>query len=373
MSGTPTWELFEAISYQGDPPPYILLREGWVENDHTAILEKKDEIASFEFANEWELRKKITNPYEAIFSTSDTKSFPSLALVNPLSRSYFKMVEMSYVADIWGSITTPIVSAHICEGPGGFLQCTVEQGKQRGKLKNSYAMTLKSTRSQIPGWKRSSKFLKKHPEIQLVYGADMTGNILLEANQDSFCETVNGAMLFTADGGFDFSTDYTKQEEHAFQLVLASFLIGLRSLARGGTMIIKLFDIYSPVMLDLILGTAATFDSFLLYKPATSRPCNSERYFIGKGYRGNAKDWIKHLQLAQVNHRETPITRLCCIAPDSPYIGAIKEQIEWQEQLQLESIRKAMYMKKEDIEDYVKDAIQQSMAWCQMFSVPYSV
>ena len=138
-------------------------------------------------------------------------------------------------------------------------------------------------------------------------------------------------------------------------------------------MIIKLFDIYSPVMLDLILGTAATFDSFLLYKPATSRPCNSERYFIGKGYRGNAKDWIKHLQLAQVNHRETPITRLCCIAPDSPYIGAIKEQIEWQEQLQLESIRKAMYMKKEDIEDYVKDAIQQSMAWCQMFSVPYSV
>ena len=135
MSGTPTWELFEAISYQGDPPPYILLREGWVENDHTAILEKKDEIASFEFANEWELRKKITNPYEAIFSTSDTKSFPSLALVNPLSRSYFKMVEMSYVADIWGSITTPIVSAHICEGPGGFLQCTVEQGKQRGKLK----------------------------------------------------------------------------------------------------------------------------------------------------------------------------------------------------------------------------------------------
>jgi len=375
MSGIPTWELFQDISYHGEPPPCVLVQEGWIEDEHDIILKKKDEISAFEFANEWELRKKITNPYEAIFSTSDTKSFPSLALVSPLSRSYFKMVEMSYVADIWESIKMPIISAHICEGPGGFLQCIVEQAKERGKLKNSYAMTLKSTKSQIPGWKRSSKFLKKHPEIELLYGKDMTGNILLRGNQDSFCETARDAAIFTADGGFDFSTDYTKQEEHSFHLVTASFSIGLRCLAVGGTMIIKLFDIYSPVMLDLILGTAANFESFILYKPATSRPCNSERYFIGKGYKGRpyARSWIEHLHIAQVKHLERPLTRLCDIPGDSPYIAAIKEQIEWQESVQIESIRKAMFMNKEDIEGYVKEAIEKSVDWCKTFSVPFCV
>ena len=389
MSGdVPAWEMFQDISYQGDDPRYVIIQEGWVEEDHSSILKKKDEISSFELANEWELRKKITNPYEAIFSSSDTKSFPSIALVNPLSRSYFKMVEMTHMSRLWESIASgktdrtdktdsPFISAHICEGPGGFLQCIVEQAKERAKniYKHSYAMTLKSTRSHIPGWKRSSKFLKKHPEIQLLYGADMTGNILSKPNQDMFCDVAKGSTIFTADGGFDFSTDYAKQEENAFQLVISSFYIGLRCIKKGGILVVKLFDMYSPVMLDLIIGTSAKFDSFLIYKPATSRPCKSEQNFIGKGYKGKeeARGWIEHLENAQAKHGESPLTRLCDIPSNSPYIEALKEQIRWQEELQVQSIQNAMFMKKEDIESYVKDAIEKSIEWCSSFSVPYSL
>jgi hypothetical protein len=373
----PMWELFQEIHYRGERPRTIFLQEGWVEEEHEYILKKKDEISSFELANEWELRKKITNPYEAIFSTSDTNTFPSIALVNPLSRSYFKMVEMIYVSKLWESVSedTPFISSHVCEGPGGFLQCIVEQAKaKRIPYSKSYAMTLKSTKSQIPGWKRSSRFLKKHPEIQLLYGSDMTGNILSKDNQDFFCRTAKDSTIFTADGGFDFSTDYTKQEEHAFLLVLASFSIGMRSLKDGGILVVKLFDIYSPVMLDLIIGTAATFDSFLIYKPATSRPCNSERYFIGRGFRKrDSYEWIEHLQKAHVKHSESPLTRLCDIPADSPYVEAIKEQIQWQEELQVQSIQKAMFMTKEEIEVYVKDAIEKSIEWCTTFSVPFSL
>lgn len=369
------WELFQDIPYRGEPPRNLFVQAGWIEDDHHAILKKKDEISSFEQANEWELRKKITNPYEAIFSTSDTKLFPSIALASPLSRSYFKMVEMVHVAGLWDTIDSqPFISSHVCEGPGGFLQCIVEQAKAKHiPYKNSYAMTLKSTKSQIPGWKRSSRFLKKHPEIQLLYGNDMTGNILSKDNQDFFCARAGESAVFTADGGFDFSTDYAKQEESSFLLVVASMTIGLRCLRVGGVMIVKLFDIYSPVMVDLIVGTAACFDSFLLYKPATSRPCNSERYFIGKGFKKNAGEWIEHLEKAQVIHLQRPISRLCDLEVNSPYVQAIKEQIEWQERLQVDSIERAMFMTKEDIGSYVKDAIEKSVEWCTAFSVPFSI
>ncbi len=371
---TPPWELFQHIPYKGEPPRNVLIQKGWVENEHNAIIKKKDEISSFEQANEWELRKKITNPYEAIFSTSDTKLFPSIALASPLSRSYFKMVEMLHVCGLWEGLgSSPFISSHVCEGPGGFLQCIVEQAKaKRIAYKNSYAMTLKSTKSQIPGWKRSSRFLKKHPEIQLLYGNDLSGNIMSKENQDYFCARAGDSAIFTADGGFDFSTDYAKQEESSFLLVISSVIIGLRCLQEGGILVVKLFDIYSPVMVDLIVGTAACFDSFLIYKPATSRPCNSERYFIGKGKK-NAREWIEHLEKAQSRHGERSITRLCDLEPDSPYVLAIKEQIEWQERLQVDSIERAMFMTKEDIGCYVKDAIEKSVEWCSAFSVPFSV
>lgn len=372
---TPLWELFQDIPYKGEPPRNVLLQAGWVEDEHDAIIKKKDEISSFEQANEWELRKKITNPYEAIFSTSDTKLFPSIALASPLSRSYFKMVEMVHVSRLWDTVgSAPFISSHVCEGPGGFLQCIVEQAKARRiAYKNSYAMTLKSTKSQIPGWKRSSRFLKKHPEIQLLYGNDLSGNIMSKDNQDYFCARAGESTIFTADGGFDFSTDYAKQEESSFLLVLASICMGLRCLREGGILVIKLFDIYSPAMVDLIVGTAACFDSFLIYKPATSRPCNSERYFICKGFKKNAGEWIEHLEKAQSKHMEHPITRLCEISETSPYIRAIKEQIEWQERLQVDSIERAMFMTKEDIGCYVKDAIEKSVEWCTAFSVPFSI
>ena len=373
----PMWELFQYLEYTGDPPTKKIVQDGWVEDEHAYILKKKDDIYSFELANEWELRKKITNPYEAIFSTSDTKTFPSIALVNPLSRSYFKMVELAYVSKLWDAVADgPFISSHVCEGPGGFLQCIVEQAKaRRVNYTHSYAMTLKSTKSQIPGWKRSSRFLKRHPEIQLLYGSDMTGNILVKANQDTFCTTAKDSTIFTADGGFDFSTDYSKQEENAFLLVVASITIGLRCLKQGGVLVVKLFDIYSPIMLDLILGTAAAFDSFLIYKPATSRPCNSERYFIGRGFKKGAvsAEWIEHLEKAQANHVERPLTRLCDIPGDSPYIQAIKEQIQWQENLQVQSIERAMFLQKEDIGLYVKEAIEKSIEWCTTFSVPFSI
>jgi hypothetical protein len=366
------WELFQSIDVKFKVPPLLHVKGQWQEDYHPGIIHKKETISEYEKANEWELRKKITNPYEAIFSGSESNIFPSVASISPLSRSYFKMVEMLDVIKFWDTIPRdkPFQSAHVCEGPGGFLQAIVEEAKIRClPFEKSYAITLKSTRSYIPGWKKSSKFLKKHPEIQLDYGADTTGNILNNINQQGFCDLSKESAIFTADGGFDFSLDYSKQEELAFPLLLASFTMGLKCLRVGGTMIIKLFDIYSPVTRDLILGTAAQFHSFIIYKPATSRPCNSERYFIAQGYKGIevSNEWCKHLEIAQTIKN---IQRLVTDDWSADILEALQEQIRWQEELQVESINSAISLTKEGIPMKIRQAIQISKGWCQRFCVP---
>ena len=371
------WEDSNFIACTIPLPTLAVVQDGWKEMCHDTILQEKEKIAAFESMDEWELRKKITNPYEAIFSGSDESTFPSLAKVHPLSRSYFKMIEMLHVSAFWDTVsrTQPFVSAHICEGPGGFLQHVVEHAKLlKLPITSLHAMTLKPTKSHIPGWRRSIGFLRKHPQIHLEYGADDTGNILLPSNQRAFCNRLaeqQGAQIFTADGGFDFSIDYGKQEESAFPLLLASFTMGLRSLRKGGTMIIKLFDIYSDATQDLFLGSASFFKSFTLYKPATSRPCNSERYFIGRGFLGvdAAAAWAAHLEDAQARHSASPLTRLVGGEWPSPLKQAVVEQIKWQEALQLNAIHDTLTFTRDTMVERIENNIALSKEWCRVFHV----
>jgi 23S rRNA U2552 (ribose-2'-O)-methylase RlmE/FtsJ len=368
------WANCEWIAYQGNLPPLTFIQGEWCEQEHSRIIEIKDRIETVESQEEWELRKKLTNPYEAIFSGGDV-TFPSLANAQPLSRSYFKMIEMLNVCDFWNDISKEKAfhSAHICEGPGGFLQCTVEQAKQH-KIQNEkfFAMTLRPIKSHIPGWRRSVNFLRKYPQIQLEYGVDDTGNILVPANQQAFCKRAAGAQLFTADGGFDFSIDYTNQEQMSYPLLLASFTIGLGCLAKGGTLIIKLFDMYSNATKDLLIGTAKLFKQFTIYKPATSRPCNSERYFMAKGYVGqsSAIQWIRHLQDAQIKHAQQPIQRLISGSWPSNILNAFQEQIDYQESQQIQTLTESLELDKNTIPDKILKCIQASKKWCEVFRVP---
>ena len=378
------WETNNFISLRGinlkDLEPFCIY-EGWKEIDHEIIITMKNKIP--ENAEEWELRKKITNPYEIIFSGDEC--FPSLAKVHPLSRSYFKMIEMLSYINFWDNVESlsaePFSSAHICEGPGGFIQCVVENLERlKVPIKAIHAMTLRPTRSHIPGWRRSANFLKKNPQIQLEYGEDDTGNILSHANQMAFVKKADGAHLFTADGGFDFSINYTNQEKMAFPLLVASFTIGLLSIRKGGTMIIKLFDIYGKATQDLFLGSALFFEEFTIYKPATSRPCNSERYFIGVGYHGkeSAAEFIAHLQSIhcqeqqmQMQKQNNPITQLFKNPWPVTVTDAVNEQIKWQETLQISAINDTLNLDKDSIHDRINKGFQMSKRWCDTFGVKY--
>jgi hypothetical protein len=148
-------------------------------------------------------------------------------------------------------------------------------------------MTLKPTNNHIPGWRRAYTFLQKHPEIKIHYGQDGTGDLYKRENQSSFVDLFASpkALLFTGDGGFDFSVDYENQEKSMYTLLLASAVTGLQVLAGEGTFVLKLFDVFSSSTQFLLRLITFCFREWVLYKPAMSRPCNSERYLICRGFR----------------------------------------------------------------------------------------
>ncbi len=322
----------------------------------------------------WDDFKKITNPYEYIFLSWNRRSSRSVATRQPLSRSYFKMVELwqrakfpEALAGFKGGLKT----AHSAEGPGGFIEACWEQ---MPTLQASHAITLRSDARNIPGWRKAAKFLTDHPTVHIHEGADGTGNILELANQEAFIETAKGSHLYTADGGFDFSSDYNAQEDSIFPLLLAEFLIGLQVLEVGGCLVVKCFDTMERSTLDLLWVVSRCFAEWSILKPQTSRAGNAERYFIGKGRLAHIDDSIAFLKSIQQTKRWTgPLLEVEEV--DQAAWRAWREKV-LQFQEELEHIEYTIIRKTLDlihahdfsrIRSLVRENVQRSIQWCREF------
>ena len=259
-------------------------------DDEIALYNLRQKIDKYEsIGTTWEYYKKLINPYELVYTQNKYKDFPSsVCMLNPLSRSYFKIIEILNITKFFDMHGSSILrSAHVCEGPGGFIEGFYDECEKRRLLpKSSTAITLRPNQSNIPGWKRAANFLQKHRSVNILYGTDNTGNILKYENQNDFILQCPKVLLYTGDGGFDFSTDYSLQEVAVFPLLVASVRIGLEVLRVGGYFVLKFFDIHQLPTKQLIYFLSLHFRQWTLYKPATSRPCNPEHYFIGIDYIG---------------------------------------------------------------------------------------
>ena len=71
----------------------------WKEKEHEDLNILKQKITPYEENHTWEKVKKLSNPYELVYTNEAPFFPPSLALQKPLSRSYFKMIEMLKVDD----------------------------------------------------------------------------------------------------------------------------------------------------------------------------------------------------------------------------------------------------------------------------------
>jgi 23S rRNA U2552 (ribose-2'-O)-methylase RlmE/FtsJ len=361
-----------------------------ISEEEATLHEYRNRISEYESAStngkNWEYYKKIVNPYELVYTQRKYDEFPdSICFLKPLSRSYFKMVEMLEIMIFFTTFRSENVrAAHVCEGPGGFIEALYDEAfKNRKKIQTSIAMTLKSKQTNVPGWKRASQFLQKNRNVRILYGQDETGDIMKPENQEYFIDycihpAYGGKMnIFTADGGFDFSCDYAKQEKMIFPLLLASTKIGFEVLRKGGVFILKMFDFYEKATVDLLYFLSCHFSEWTLYKPAMSRPCNPEQYFIGKGFTGCSDEVSDVMRLwCSMLENNQPLESLFKVDLPSDFLKIVDGLRTHSFNRQTEYLEKVFFIidKNDDslIQNYLKKNEKTSYEWCSRFKVPIS-
>ena len=269
--------------------------------------------------SKWEYRKRAINPYESIFSTfkasqdsisttpsesnwrvagkkKHSKSFPSIPIkysiagIRPISRAFFKMTELGHHIRHSEDPATlkvfskPIHALHLAEAPGGFVQSWRWHRTKDGFIDKATCFSVIKKEGKSP-WSNLLDVSKKWKCPPGLY----TSDLLNETDRHSILthpDLEDGVSLVTGDGGFDFSSDYSTQEEQATPLILAEVIVGLRLLKKDGAFILKIFDCVTLPMLQILWIFWKSFRSFKIIKPNTSRTCNSEKYIVARGFKG---------------------------------------------------------------------------------------
>mgnify|MGYP001292187087 CR=1 FL=1 len=265
-------------------------------SDYQKINIAKDKIDYYYHKNKWDNIKKITNPFEYIYITNKKIRNNSISNYEPLSRSYFKMIEMchEFIPNLIHKKES-IKTLHLAEGPGGFIEGIVNM--RHNKNDQIYGMTLISNNKEIPGWNRAKYFLKNNPKVKILLGVDYKGDLYNPSNH-IHCQTKleTGADLITADGGFDFSVDYNLQEFLVYKLIYSQVICAIGSQKINGHFICKFFDIYSLLTCEIIYLCYMFYEQVYIFKPHTSRPANSEKYLICKNFKGIDNKYLRELR-----------------------------------------------------------------------------
>ena len=338
----------------------------------------KEKITSKE--KQWDVYKKYTNPYEYIHTVVPLKKKP-VSKYKPLSRSYFKMIEIMNTFHI--NYREPIHSFHLAEGPGGFIEALV---KTRNCKEDTYiGMTLldeNKNDSNIPAWKKSDLFLKSNPNVFLENGSDQTGNILSLENFEYVIGKYPSKMeLITADGGFDFSIDFNLQECSIGKLLFAQVAYALCLQKYKGKFILKIFDCFMQHTIDILYILSSFYEKVYIMKPQTSRYANSEKYIVCLGFLyDNHSGFYTYLVKCFEKMLESQVNPLRFLNIDISYlfIKKIEEYNAIFGQKQIQNIHYTLSLletktKLDKIETLIKTNIQKSMDWCSKYNIPYNI
>jgi cap2 methyltransferase len=342
---------------------------------------------------QWNIYKKITNPYEYIHTIIPGKQF-CIAKNRPLSRSYYKMVEIVFAFDLGiFSLTEPIHSFHLAEGPGGFIQAISDLRKNTQDVYHGMTLIVCDKNDDIPAWKKSHGIFRDRSNIIIETGADKTGNILSLENFDHVVHMYQGTIdLVTADGGFDFSADFCNQETIAANLIFAQIAYALCLQKTGGGFVLKVFDTFTKYTVDLLALLSCSYEEVYVTKPNTSRYGNSEKYIVCKNFLLESKQLYPPLRklLAEILSGENvliggifPSSTVPCI-----FINRIEEINTIIGQQQIENIHSTIQLIHSDneyedkynkhpekrgvVQAIIKRNVQKCIQWCVTHKIPCS-
>lgn len=245
------------------------------------ISEKKSLIDTPIYNNKWDKMKKNANPYELVYTTfNKKKKKDSIANYKPISRSFFKLLEIDNMLNLIGENDNNFI-ANLAEGPGGFMEALIKKyfGKKKLQL---YGFTLPPSNKYIPDWSKIKKnFLLKNVNISY-------GNLYKIEDIKKFLKLFNGnkCSLSTADGGFDYSKNFNGQEIDSYRIIFSEIFVSFLLLEQGGNFVCKFFDIFTLFTIKMLYILGNCFEKVYITKPNTSRQANSEKYIVCKGFIG---------------------------------------------------------------------------------------
>jgi len=338
--------------------------------------EAKNKITTY--GREWDTYKKYTNPYEYINTIVPNKA-KCISKYKPLSRSYFKMLELIASFDLCSFDV--INSFHLAEGPGGFIEAIANV---RRKPTDSYiGMTLldDAIDNNIPAWKKSDIFIRSNPNVKIENGVTGTGDILSIENFDDCVSKYGSSMnVITADGGFDFSSDFNNQENDIVKLLFAQACYAICLQKKGGHFVLKIFDCFMEHTIDILYILSAFYKNVYITKPNTSRYANSEKYIVCKNFLfSSVSSFLPTLRacILQTINSKNQIHRFLTCPISSCYINKIEEYNAIAGQQQIDHIQQTIALMDnkhngDKIDNLIRVNVQKCMNWCATHDVPYN-
>lgn len=327
----------------------------------------------------WDCSKRMSNQYEQIFSSKNqiTKK--------PISRAYFKLWEILMDFPIFEKIIANDkcpTSVHLAEGPGGFIDCLVDYYHDKTITHDTiHGITLMSRETKVPSWKLNDGFLKRN-NIKLhdktsgnLYNSRVVSNFIEKVR-----ETSKKSSFITADGGFDFSSDFNNQEHQNYRLMLSQIYCALSLQKENGFFVLKVFDLFSKKTINLLHDCLSFYKFMYIIKPNTSRPANSEKYilfcYFVENFDQNHKRILDYLKtfiekneydiVYEPYYRKTDETLSYMI-----FLQKITEYNIYYTFKQISHIKKTLTLSvnKEKMEHILNDNLEKCRQWCAVYLI----
>lgn len=345
------------------------------------LYEIKKKLETME--KDWDIFKKYTNPYEYVHGIVPLKK-KSVSKYKPLSRSYFKMIEIMHSFHIDFQAKN-IRTFHLAEGPGGFIEAIANLRNNEKDIYIGISLLDDKSDPNIPAWKKTQHFLNSHKNVYIETGVDNTGNILSMENF-TFCkDTYASSMeLVTADGGFDFSMDFNKQEINIAKLLFAQICYALILQKKKGCFVLKMFDCFMQHSIDALYILSSFYEKVYITKPQSSRYANSEKYIVCKGFLYSKVDsfypFIHRAFEKMLAPTKTPasILRFLTVPVNNLFVTKLEEYNAIFGQQQVENIYQTIMLienkhNQEKIDTMIKNNVQKSIQWCTRYQIPYNI
>lgn len=224
-----------------------------------------------------------------------------------VNRAYHKMHEIVLSC----ALRNTTRSAHLCEAPGGFVQCVSDTIATPGEWR-WVAITLQGDGAPEP----SSALLPT-----------ASGTFLYrDVRRDACVADIGRVDLVTADGAVRM--DHDDIEGSHLPLLEAQSRVALSCLERDGTFVLKAFECLEPATRRTVAWVSSHFERTAIIKPHSSRPTNSERYLVFRGFRGydgmsrpedctTSRSWDQNLQAVVCTMARQQMRALRSVLPSS--------------------------------------------------------